>query len=550
MKKLLLIAALLLAVTTAAVACTENDTGDGTADTTVAQTTTADDGTDAGSTEDATDTAVDPTAPAETTLPAEPEETTRPVTDAPTEPPTAAPTEPPTEPEPKVPHEPAYIADADTLNNINKPCATLGTPVRTDNYLTFHPENGDPYYYPFANMTGGRYVAIKYRTTVADGMSVQFYLASSGTGPSDDTSMLKQPIVADGEWQVAWFDTQSLIEAGIYDGSTISYFRFDPMECDYKLDANGQPYKENGIYVRYPKPDGAYIDVEYVAFFDSEEQFQMFQNKPAHTISIKDLADNAAIAGDPSYNQLMTAQKSGTYITLTGTGEDAYLTGITVGSDLAATKLLAIKYRTAVAGIQGQIFVGSGSNWTGQEDNISFDYEGDGQWHLLLVDLNQVPALTGNVNFLRYDFFKHGIDPETKEAHSIDIQYMAFFENEEQAKAYDTLYDASLPVLATDKTIYKVGEPILVTAVGTGTDWVGLAHADATSSVRWFYLNPVEGYIAAQSGVAFDICGEANYNNGVDSTVTAGDYIIYLMANDQPIQGNTPIATLEITVIE
>ncbi len=576
MKKILLIASLFLMVALLLAACTEDaPSQDTSADTGAASGTEAPTDevpTESNTYEDVLTSPEDWTAAAEPektepekTEPekTEPEKTDPPETDPPeTDPPETDPpeTDPP-ETEPVDPNGPTNIFYAQDLTTYTG-ASTLGTPVLNDGYLTITPEDGDPYYNPFSNVKGDRFVAIKYRTDNAEGMAIQIYMGS--TTLQSDNDMLKQPILDDGEWHLAIFDasiidgqTSDLTGAstapGSYDGSTVAFFRFDPMECEYQLDENGLPYKENNTWVRYPKPEGAYIDIAYIAFFDTAEKAERWEKlqtcKPAYTVSADKLYANATTVGtanDLAYNSLVSATLKGDYVTLTGTDEDAYVTAIDMGTtDGPTAKLLAIKYRTSVTDQQGQIFIGSSAGWTGQGDNPTFDYIGDGQWHLLMFDLSTVEALTDAATYLRYDFFKVGT------GRSIDVQYIAFFETAEQAAAYDELIGAPTePLLSSDKTTYRVGEPIMVTAYGSGTDWVGLAHEGATATCRWFYLDPVDGYISVGSGVPFDLCGEANYNANIDSAVTPGNYIIYLMPNDQIVEGNTPLATLSITVTE
>ena len=128
-----------------------------------------------------------------------------------------------------------------------------------DSFLFLVPTNADGNYYPFSNTEGARYVAIRYRTSDATDAYVQIYLASSGLGPTNDSSMLKQIITVDGEWHVAILDTQSLIDAGIYDGSYVSYFRLDFLHFDHT-----------------DIPENCSIDIAYVAFFGSVEDAEIF----------------------------------------------------------------------------------------------------------------------------------------------------------------------------------------------------------------------------------------------------------------------------------
>ncbi len=106
--------------------------------------------------------------------------------------------------------------------------------------------------------------------------------------------------------------------------------------------------------------------------------------------------------------------------------------------------------------------------------------------------------------------------------------------------------------LSTDKTIYAVGEPILVTATGEGKDWVGLYKAEDSYdpsaggqvSIYWYYVAD-GGNI---SGTAKNIY-DAEYNNFADrpafaSGIPAGNYKVVLMAND----GYAVIEEIAITI--
>ena len=269
MKKLLVLLALLLALTMVFVACQNTEQPD---DTTVADQPTEE------PTQDVEDPTAEPTDPEETTE--EPTEAPTAEPDDPTEAPTTAkpedPTEPPAtqEPETADPMEPVNVFGAEDIqtvtggdpSNMTQDCLTL-----EDGFIHVVPIGPDPYWYPFAGVDGARYVAIRYRTD-ATGADIQMYIGSTGTGPVDDSTMLRQPVIADSEWHVAIFDTQSLIEAGKYDGEYVSYFRFDALEAGYILDENGQPYKPDGVnYARYTLPEGCSIDVAYIGFFHNEE---------------------------------------------------------------------------------------------------------------------------------------------------------------------------------------------------------------------------------------------------------------------------------------
>lgn len=276
MKKLLFIAILMLALVITAVACTgdknpeDTTIGDTTVETpTEAPTVEPDDPTEAPTAEPD-----DPTeAPTD-----EPDDPTEAPTDKP-ETPTDKPEDPTEEQTTADPMEPVNVFDAEALNTLTGANEVESTEV-VNGYLHIVPKGPDPYWYPFANVKGARYVVIRYRTADAVGADVQLYIGSHGTAPVDDGSMLRQPAIVDGEWHLAIFDTQSLIDAGIYNGQHVSFFRLDPIEAGYKLDENGQPYKPDGLaYARYELPEGCSVDVSYVAFFHSIEAAEAYELK-------------------------------------------------------------------------------------------------------------------------------------------------------------------------------------------------------------------------------------------------------------------------------
>ena len=276
MKKLLLIAILMLALVITAVACTgdknpeDTTIGDTTVETpTEAPTVEPDDPTEAPTAE--------PDDPTEAPT-VEPEDPTEEPTDKP-ETPTDKPEDPTEEQTTADPMEPVNVFDAEALNTLTGANEVESTEV-VNGYLHIVPKGPDPYWYPFANVKGARYVVIRYRTADAVGADVQLYIGSHGTAPVDDGSMLRQPAIVDGEWHLAIFDTQSLIDAGIYNGQHVSFFRLDPIEAGYKLDENGQPYKPDGLaYARYELPEGCSVDVSYVAFFHSIEAAEAYELK-------------------------------------------------------------------------------------------------------------------------------------------------------------------------------------------------------------------------------------------------------------------------------
>ena len=97
-------------------------------------------------------------------------------------------------------------------------------------------------------------VAIKYRTKIP-GVVMEVYTDSVNKSLSA-SSKASATIVSDGNWQVAIIDLKAKIAA--YDGETANYFRFDYINS-------------NSL------PKDAYLDIEYIAFFNTEKDASLFE---------------------------------------------------------------------------------------------------------------------------------------------------------------------------------------------------------------------------------------------------------------------------------
>ncbi len=165
--------------------------------------------------------------------------------------------------------------------------------------------------------------------------------------------------------------------------------------------------------------------------------------EPEYLITADTLYTNACFS-DPdlitelSYKQLVEATMGDGYVSLHATGLDTYVTAIPMGtSDGPSGKFLAIKYRTSTAAdTQGQVFIGSEMAWSGQGDTCDINYNSDGEWHVVIVDLSSVAKYTANAQYLRFDFFKDGTGK------SLDVAYLAFFASAAEAEAYEAYLNA------------------------------------------------------------------------------------------------------------
>ena len=138
------------------------------------------------------------------------------------------------------------------------------TENRQGDYNTYTVESGcnDPYVYVFHHSSvtyGSRYAVVKYRTSTPD-MVTQIFMGSTQDDATTDNQKIQQALIADGEWHLAILDTEK-IGSDLLDHTqrVTKFIRFDVMA---KVDANGASLN---------LPDGASIDVAYLAFFDSAE---------------------------------------------------------------------------------------------------------------------------------------------------------------------------------------------------------------------------------------------------------------------------------------
>ncbi|MEE1314282.1 MAG: metallophosphoesterase [Faecalimonas sp.] len=107
--------------------------------------------------------------------------------------------------------------------------------------------------------------------------------------------------------------------------------------------------------------------------------------------------------------------------------------------------------------------------------------------------------------------------------------------------------DPDAPVLSTNKTEYVEGEDIMVTAIGSGKDWVALYPADQElpSGAYIYYYYVAQGSNTSGSAVNI-LAGTAGPRTDL-ADVPAGDYMVVLLENDTY---DTILETVYITVTE
>ena len=144
-----------------------------------------------------------------------------------------------------------------------------------------------------------------------------------------------------------------------------------------------------------------------------------------------------------------------TYARIATTGGDPYIALIPLGSDMYLTNYLAISYRNNSL-YPGQLYMGSGSGWSGSGDFFKANWTTDNEWDLMIVDLSTT-GMTSIVDdiftYLRLDIF----DGKVTEDEWFDLEFVAFFESPEQAVAY---YEALHGALTKDYNDNSVDTPM------------------------------------------------------------------------------------------
>ena len=103
----------------------------------------------------------------------------------------------------------------------------------------------------------------------------------------------------------------------------------------------------------------------------------------------------------------------------------------------------------------------------------------------------------------------------------------------------------SEPTVTLDKTEYQVGESIMISATGSDKDWVGIAVAGGSESIRWWYVADVG------EGVAIDALNDSHIQAGSGAATGAlpgGEYEVVWVANDQAIAGADKVYRYKFTI--
>ena len=127
----------------------------------------------------------------------------------------------------------------------------------------------------------------------------------------------------------------------------------------------------------------------------------------------------------------------------TATGGDPYC-HLLAGKTLVGP-VVAIRYRTDTP-VSAKIYAADvdrgelGLDWNDEYNSFMFAYIGDGEWHLKVLDLEEyLPdgaynSDTNVLNHFRLDFINSAYEGEW-----VEVEYVAFFNSEEDAQEYDRI---------------------------------------------------------------------------------------------------------------
>ncbi len=137
--------------------------------------------------------------------------------------------------------------------------------------LTLTATGGDPYIYLYrTETTVSPILSFRYRTTV-NGVGGRVFAGSLSKEPNGRSDFIDIDYIADGEWHTA---VVNLADIDDFDATTnkLNYLRFD--------------------YLDETVRNGDYLDVQYIAFFGTEDEALVYQHqvpeeRPQHTITFK-----------------------------------------------------------------------------------------------------------------------------------------------------------------------------------------------------------------------------------------------------------------------
>lgn len=207
----------------------------------------------------------------------------------------------------------------------------------------------------------------------------------------------------------------------------------------------------------------------------------------------------------------------------------------------------------------GQPFYAGGAiYWRYITKNYPKDDRGSGRGNGVAINLREAHPIVDTKD----DNLKYTMSYKTDNLPA--GRYYIFFTNGGSAKTATEYIQITIRpeiegAMKLEKTIFKVGEPIMVTPTATNDkDWIGIvarsnAGANSGTYIRWRYIKTSDGSGTTKGygdGVAFDLRTSA-YNSKADETLKdlpAGNYYVVYVEKDGGL--SKTIYRIPITIVE
>ena len=171
--------------------------------------------------------------------------------------------------------------------------------VKFARYLTYGLENQDAYIVLHSNpgtaLPSGKYIAIKYRTKTPNA-SMEFWVNSNDISYNPGSGNTHVSILGDYKWHYAILDL-SVATKACFNGKQLHLLRFDFLNSSTAA-----------------LPANSYIDIAYIAFFDSESEAGRFEFGDEYRTKEEIKRDNYALCVDPESGYSLSEKVYGTNI--------------------------------------------------------------------------------------------------------------------------------------------------------------------------------------------------------------------------------------------
>ncbi|MBP3699230.1 MAG: hypothetical protein J6J01_07105 [Oscillospiraceae bacterium] len=168
---------------------------------------------------------------------------------------------------------------------------------------------------------------------------------------------------------------------------------------------------------------------------------------PAYLAQPEQLSAWASMTGDAWHcwdivSSTMTVEDGRSFARIRVSNWDPYFVINETHNETHIGRYMAISYRTNIPAT-GRLLMGVGECWNNVDDLIDVDWNEDGNWHLMIIDVHTaLPALANNlITYGRFSIYENSDAYLGQATDYFDIEYIAFFDTEEDAQKYDAELD-------------------------------------------------------------------------------------------------------------